>query len=49
MTESERAKELARAVVLAQGNVFIKELLREKRRADRSDEGGLRAQPRDGN
>jgi hypothetical protein len=30
MTEAERAKELARAVVLAQGNVFIKELLREK-------------------
>jgi hypothetical protein len=31
-SETERAKELAHQVVLAQGNVFIKELLREKGR-----------------
>jgi len=31
-TDAERAKELARDVVLSQGNVFIKELLREKGR-----------------
>ena len=30
--EAQRAKELARQVVLAQGNIFIKELLREKGR-----------------
>jgi hypothetical protein len=32
MTDKERAKELAREVVLTQGNLFIKELLREKGR-----------------